>query len=660
MSRFLFLCVAWAAAAPLMHAAAWRPVAPEELAATKSSLDPNADAEALFRDVRILNDAATFGYPVNIWTEYVRLKIYTERGKEKYGTVQIPYWNKNIISGVEGRTITRSGTVLELKKDAIFDKVIEKSKGVKVKVISFAMPGVEPGAIIEYRWTKNVGEFISRYMPLEVQSEYPVRELIFHVKPVSNQWVHWPSMRSMNMGCNPDKVSADVGGFTAISLHNVPAFHGEPSMPPDLSAKQWILIYYEENDNTGKDKYWKSLGRAIYASYSPKIKINGETRDLANELTHGAANDDEKLQRLYDYCRNKLKDIHGNQITTEQRDAAKQNRTTADTLAHQEGTASEISLAFAALAIAAGFDARVARLADRTTFLFNPMYQSEFFLDSEDIAVKVNGSWKFYDVTDRSLAPGQLRWQEQGVFALITDPKDPEFVQTPLLGSKASAVQRIGNFILSPEGELDGDVREIYTGNKAAEWRERFNDSNDAEREEALRNDLKEKFAEFDLSDVKFHVPADAAKGLTVMYRIKIQGYAQRTGKRLFVVPDLFESGVGARFTAETRLHPIYFDYPWSETDVVSLQLPDGYRVDHGDAPGPLDFPPIGNYKVKISLANKNTIQYQRDLVFGSSQVLLFDAKAYPTLKQVFERIHAGDSHMLTLKPATEASAELQ
>jgi hypothetical protein len=137
-----------------------------------------------------------------------------------------------------------------------------------------------------------------------VQSEYPVRELVFHIKPVSGQWVHWPTMRFMNMECTPDKITAEVGGFTLISLHNIPAFHEEPAMPPNLSAKQWILIYYEENDKTGKDKFWTSLGRTIYASYSAKIKINGETRDLANELTRGAASDDEKLQRLFDYCRN--------------------------------------------------------------------------------------------------------------------------------------------------------------------------------------------------------------------------------------------------------------------------------------------------------------------------------------------------------------------
>ena|SRR5579875_559363 len=656
MSKLLSLYLVVALGAPIAKAAIWRPVAPEELAATKSALDPNADAEALLREVRVLNEAATFGYPTNVVTEYVRLKIYTARGKEKYGTVEIPYWGKSVISGVEGRTIKRDGTIIELKKDAIFDKVIERRKGIKVKVVSFAMPGVEPGAVIEYHWTRNVGEFISRYMPLDVQSEYPVRELVFHLKPVSSQWVQWPNMRTMNFLCNPDKIAIEAGGFTAITLHNIPAFQEEENMPPEYSSKAWILVYYEENTNTGKDKYWKSLGRELYANYSSKVKVNGEARSLASELTQGATSDEDKVVRLFEYCRKNLKDIHGDQITTQQREGAKENRTTADTLARRAGTVRDINFAFAALASAAGFDARLAVLSDRSTFLFNPIFQSAYFLNSEDIAVKINGSWKFYDVTERTVPPGQLRWQEQGVLALITDPKDPQFVETPLLSSKVSTVQRIGNFTLTPEGELEGEIREIYEGNKAAEWRRQFGQANDEEREDALRSDLKERFAEFELTDAKFHNSPDLSKGVSVMYHVKIEGYAQRTGKRLFVTPAFFEAGIGSRFTQESRHQAVYFEYPWSETDIISLQLPDGYHLDHADAPAGFGFSPTGSYKVTIGIASKNnTISYERDLVFGSEQLLLFGAENYPRLKQVFERIHAADNHILTLKPAADA-----
>jgi hypothetical protein len=99
---------------------------------------------------------STFGYPHNVIQEYVRLKIFTTRGRDEYGTVRIPYWGKTIISGVAGRTIKPDGTVVELKKEDVFNKVVERKKGgPKVQAIS----AVEPGSIIEYRFVKNIGEY---------------------------------------------------------------------------------------------------------------------------------------------------------------------------------------------------------------------------------------------------------------------------------------------------------------------------------------------------------------------------------------------------------------------------------------------------------------------------------------------------------------------
>ena len=68
----------------------------------------------------------------------------------------------------------------------------------------------------------------------------------------------------------------------------MPAFHQEPFSPPRYSAKQWILVYYEENSKSGKDQYWTSLGRDLYNEYSHQIKVNGELKAIATEIMAGA------------------------------------------------------------------------------------------------------------------------------------------------------------------------------------------------------------------------------------------------------------------------------------------------------------------------------------------------------------------------------------
>ena len=84
-------------------------------------------------------------------SHYVRIKIFTERGKEN-ATVEIPRFGKRSIGDVAGRTIKADGTIVELKKDSIFDRELAKTKGFKAHGKTFVLPNVEVGDIIEYQY----------------------------------------------------------------------------------------------------------------------------------------------------------------------------------------------------------------------------------------------------------------------------------------------------------------------------------------------------------------------------------------------------------------------------------------------------------------------------------------------------------------------------
>src|SRR5688500_2891882 len=65
----------------------WRPISPEELSAKTAVVEPNADAEAMFWEVRI-DDSSADGITLS---HYVRVKVFTERGREKYSKFDIPF-----------------------------------------------------------------------------------------------------------------------------------------------------------------------------------------------------------------------------------------------------------------------------------------------------------------------------------------------------------------------------------------------------------------------------------------------------------------------------------------------------------------------------------------------------------------------------------------
>ena len=615
----------------------------------QSKSDANADAECLFRDVRVENNIT--GPIQNQTTTYIRFKIFNERGREKYATRKIEYYGKENISDVAARTIHPDGTIIDVKKDAIFDKVEYKKGGEKWHVISFAFASVEPGSIVEYRWARNEGERIDRYIPLDVQSEFPVDEVTFHVKPATSSYSAFPNMRVMNFGCDPQKGDRDSKGFYPFTVHNVAAYHDEPYSPPGRSIKQWMLIYYEENDKIDSDKYWSSVGKKYYGEERDQVKISGEMKQTASEITAPGKTDEEKLALLAEYCRKNIKDIWSEDTTSEEREGYKANNSSSDTFKRKIGTGEDVDYVFIALAQAAGYEARMARVADRRSFIFDPQVHSAYFINNYDAAVKVNDKWKFYDVGDEYAPPGTLTWREQGVYALLPDSKTPEWVQTPLLTSDQTKIQRIADLTLSEEGDVEGTVRELYWGNEAISWRMAHMHQNDSERETFIKEELKRRYADFEVKDIKVTVSPDANRPVGVAYKLTVRGYCQRTGKRLFLRPSFFTVGEPAYFTDANRFNTLYFDYPWSEADSVDIHLPAGFALDHPEAPPSFEFAPVGKYVAKVSIQNaSNTLLFRRTLVFGSDKILQFGVDNYKPIKAVFDQIHSSDEHLINLK----------
>jgi hypothetical protein len=242
------------------------------------------------------------------------------------------------------------------------------------------------------------------------------------------------------------------------------------------------------------------------------------------------------------------------------------------------------------------------------------------------------------------------------VDALVTDPKDPVWVRTPITPAEQSSTARIAQFTLSPEGTLEGDVRVILGGHSALTWRARYGSQTPEERLDNFRRRTTARFSDAHLSNEKFTFPDDPAKGAGYTYHIVIPGFAQRTGKRLFFAPAVFESEARPIFSEAKREYPICFDYPWSEIDNIRIKLPDGYELDHAEQPPSFNFG-SGAYNLHIAVSSAHEIVYQRSFSFGSNGMLIFGVDAYPQLKAIFDRIHESDTHMLTLKVQQAPSA---
>jgi hypothetical protein len=643
--------------APLFSAD-WSLVDAEDLALKSPKVEKDAHAEAILWDVRV-SDEAIGGDLHSVLTHYLKIKVFDERGAEMVSKVDIPYVGQTSISQIAGRTTKADGTVVELKKDAVFDRMLVKLSGVKLKAKSFVLPGVEPGCVVEYRWHERHDDQLANYIELQFQREIPVQTVRYSLKPLTTSYLY--SMRTMGFHLPPGlSFAREPKGFSSLTVTNMPAFHEEPYMPPEHEVRAWMLVYYDENKNLPPEKYWKDQGREIYKNFMLRMKVDGEVKKTAAQVVEDATAPDEKLQRIFRYCRNSIKNVNdpnsGLSLEERERSDRKANKVPADTIRAGMGTGLDIDLLFGALATAAGFDARYAKMADRGQFFFNHTMAQSYFLRAYEVAVKLDDHWRFFDPASTYVPFGMLRWQEEGTEALISDPDDPVFIQTPLSEPAKSATKRTGTFRLSDTGTLEGDVRLEYTGHAATSRRRDYQEQQEEQQQDHLQKILTDQFAGAEVTSIQLQNAGDPDKPLLMSYHIKVPDYAQRTGKRFFLPVAFFQRNVLAKFSASERKYPVYFSYPWMETDDVHVTLPEGYELEQPEMPAAIPVQSVGSYKLTAKYDTvQRTLHCSRELVFGNKGAIVFSVEVYPTLKKLFDLMHQSDEHVLTLKQAQTA-----
>lgn len=649
----------------------WKPIDPAHLAMKTPVVDKDADAEVVLWEVRVAHEdkGSDLG---TVLDHYVRIKIFTERGRESQSRVDIvaaKIGRREIkIKDIAGRTIKADGSIIELKKEDIFERDVEKASGIKVKAKSFAMPGVEPGAIIEYRW-REVRSGISSHNRFYFSREIPVQFVKYYIKPYGDRLVDSEGkpvgLRAQTFHGEMTPFVKEKDGSYSTTMSNVPAFREEPRMPPEDAVRPWMLVYYSAADRKpSPDQFWKEYARRVHENAKPLFKVNDDVKRASAEAIGDATEPEQKLARLFSYVREKIKRVFDDAsgLTPDQIKKLKENKSPADTLKRGVGTDMDIDTLFGALASAAGFDVRVACAADRGDEFFDPNFADDYFVNPASVAVRVGDAWRFFNPASTYVPFGMLRWQEEGQPTLIADAKEPVWVTSPVSAPEKSLEKRTAKLKLSEDGTLEGDLRIEYTGHFAADMKEYNDDESPAAREEILKKKFQARMGGVEISDIKVENVTDPAKPFVYSFHLKAPAYAQRTGKRLIIQPAIFQRGVGALFPTTGRTHNVYFHYPWAEQDKVEIELPAGFALDNAEAPAPLSPGDITKYQPKLAVTKDGRMLiYERQFFFGATpkggNALIFQKNMYSALKTYFDEVHKQDGHAISLKQGASVSA---
>lgn len=638
LSRFILIVIACCSGA--VAQIEWRPIIQAELDMKAPKVEADADAEAIFWDVELDDKEKKRLY----YNHYVRVKIFTERGRERFAKLDIPYSKDKTVEDVAARVIKPDGTIVALAPGDIFERELVRAGKNVYRAKTFAVPGIEPGVIVEYQYREGYKGESLNFEQLWFQRDIPIQKVTYRVRPHKARGV---SFTFENM----DEIQFVLGldGFYVGSLENVPALREEPFMPPEAEVRKWAMLRYESIFGPG----WSAYGNFLSMAFDEITEPKDEIRRKAAELTAGVATDEERLRRLYDFCQKGVRNVSfDSSLTDEQREKFKSKKAS-DTLKRGMGLAHDIDFLFAALARAADFNVGLMRSGNREVRFFN--HESDVnpgYTHHSGIAVRLNGSWKPFNPGMPIMPFGMTFAHDELVSTMIAGMSGYSWIRIPTVAASKSVSKRTGKFKLLEDGSLEGFVRVSHHGHQATRRRSDLFEKTPSEREESISKSWRESLGTDELSGLSIENFGDSAKPYTYSFNIKVPSYAQKTGKRLFIQPGFFKYRSSPVFSSDSRKYNIYFEFPWSEEDEIEIALPPGFEPESIGSVGDVaEANGIGSLKIELTYDKETrTLKYRRNFMFGGGGRIIFPVTAYKPLKFLFDSFHKSDSYSLSLR----------
>ena len=620
------------ALASVAVAADWLPVASEDLSMTTMAEAPGAPAAYLYQQID--RDDAHYHQTV-----YVRLKILKEEGRG-YGDVEIPYVKgQDSVRDIQARTLCPDGRILPFS-GAIFDKPISTERGVKVLAKTFSLPGVQPGCIIEYRYRYDFpfGWIFDSHWLLS-QNLY-VREEKFSLTPAGVYSLRW----SWPNGLPPDTRQPRLEkGRVLLETHHVPAFVSEDHMPPEDQLKYRVdFIYFIAGSRHDDDAslYWPSYAKQRLRDIEQFLDRPAAMHKAVAQIVLPGDAAENKLRKLYARVQRMRNYTYERPMSEEeiQRERREPVSSIEDVWKHGAGTRYQLNWLFLAMARAAGVAADPVLSSARDEHVFDARVMNPDQLNLNLVVVSVGGR-------DLYLAPGipftrfgTLPWWETDTRALRLNAAGGTWINTPLPEAGESRLQSTADLRLA-DGALEGRLTVRFSGLEAS-WRRL-----------AERNDDEVSRRQFLEQEVTARIPGsaevrltgnpnwdDAEQDLVAEFAVRVAGWATLAGHRQLLAVGLLGNPERQTFVHATRVHPLYFGYPYERRDELSIELPPGWHVESVPQAHAIDLKGV----VFSSSADgaHQSLHVRRDLTIN---MYLADVKFYPALRKFFENVRTSD-----------------
>lgn len=651
----------------------WKDITEKDFNPEVENKYPDAPAVVLFdigeASFKVVNNELKL-----IYERHIRTKILNREGYER-ANIEIPFYaheNYEEVSSIQGFTYTlANGKVKKekLKNNDIYDENIDE----RWHQIKFSMPAVQAGSVIEYRYRITSSDFIDfrnwvfqRSIPVQyskfttsipeyfryatvfqgMEDTYSKNEEsyqdyfeFFRERTAGNRAMEAHRSKRVNSsGYNDNSVRIDHQVLkTEYIMQDIPALKDVPyvSSLSDYIATLRFQLAEKNIPGVSHEKYytnWEDLSSEMlkHERIGKQLNRNNRVKKQTEEVIAGIEDPEEKIRAIYNFVSKSM------QWDGFYRYAVYDQLKTA--FDQKQGNSAEINLILTLMLREAGFESHPVLVSTRSNGKVLQAYPVINQFNHVINYTRINDQVYLMDAIDKNIPHFLIPEDDLNGSGFVMKEDAPFWVELKNDAKNINRTSIIASFDKDLNMVLENENMSV--GYPAVKKLSSFSGNED----DYFNHHYSKKVNDFRADTFHF----ETKNSNTSEYlKFRTKDFANSSGDMLYIQPMLFYGEDDNPFKRETRKIPVDFTYPYENTFVLNLNLPEGYQVVESPKSIKLLLPNSGGEFLYYFAQNGNNIQVICTLKIKKQ---IYSAEEYPYLKQLFGSMVAKHKEQIVLK----------
>jgi len=397
-------------------------------------------------------------------------------------------------------------------------------------------------------------------------------------------------------------------------------------------------VQFEIEGVSGTMNTWQEFGSFIYKLTQNRDAVPEEVGKKARQMVAGVNDPLKKIEILYSYLQS-----HTRYISIQLGIGGWQPIPAAKVAQSGYGDCKALTNYMSALLNEVNIDSKYVLINSEDDGLYTDAGFVSNQFDHAILCVPLKNDTVWLECTSQTLPAGYLGDHTYNRPALLIDQRGGTLVRTPSYAKKENLQIRNIEAVLDDAGNLKAKVLSRYTGLQQDDLDQLVKTSprDDVMKVLHRRFDL----PTYDVIDFRYEAKPARVPELMEHLDLLVTGYAQVSGKRVFISPNILtKSGIKLKDDS-TRRFDIELDYDYFDTDTVHIKIPEGYEIESLPKPQQIKTK-FGEYSSYCSFQN-NILAYSRSIEQNSGR---YPASDYREIASFLQAVHKADRARVVLK----------